>query len=150
MVGESSCPGLIDNLSQIPEADENVFILAFLTEWFSLKLLSGKSAKVARRLVDKYRIVKFRNANWIRGEVGRQETQSSFTKTSSSAEMPQTKVTKESSAVIIAPISAAKEEEKVAAVVPLSIPTGTSVPAPPAAASITAPSLHIEFDPDTF
>lgn len=150
MVRESSCPGLIANLSQIPEGDENVFIRAVLTEWFSLNSLSGNSADVARRLVDKYRIVEFRNANGIRGEVDPQEPSSAFAKPPLSAEVPWTRLSEETTAVVSAPIPAAKEDAKVAPTVPLTIKTVPAMPAPPTRAPVATPSLDIEFDPDTF
>lgn len=63
LIKESACPGLIANLSQLPEGDENVFIRAVLTEWF---LANANSEESASRLVDLYRVTEFRNANGIR------------------------------------------------------------------------------------
>lgn len=150
MVRESSCPGLIANLSQIPEGDENVFIRAVLTEWFSLNSLSGNSADVAQRLVDKYRIVEFRNANGIRGEVDPQEPPSSFAKPSLSAEVAGSRRSEETIAVVSAPIPTVKADAKVAPTVPLTIQAAPAMSAPASRAPVATPSLDIEFDPDTF
>lgn len=150
IVRECSCPGLIANLSQIPEGDENVFIRAVLTEWFSLNALSGNSAEAARRLVDKYRIVEFRNANGIRSEVDSHELPSSLSMHLLSAEMPREKIAEEPVAVVSAPIPIPKLEDKVTVPVPLTIPAVTATPTPPSVATVGGPSLHVEFDPDTF
>lgn len=150
IVRECSCPGLIDNLSQIPEGDENVFIRAVLTEWFSLNALSGKPAEEARRLVDKYKIVEFRNANGIRSDVDPQERPFAFTKPSLTTQVPPTTIAEEKIAVINAPTTTVRLDDKVAPTVPLTIQTVTAMSDPLTRVPVGAPSLDIEFDPDTF
>ena len=159
IVRECSCPGLIDSLSLIPEGAENVFIRAVLTEWFSSNAQSGNSAEVAAgRLVDKYRVVEFRNANGIRGDVGAEELPSGTTNHSVVAEVPLSHLAERKVLVESTPASVAAREEKIVVESPVHIPKVTDLPAPPNAVVAIAPvapvapvpSLHVDFDPDQF